>query len=163
GRTEESLAESKRALELDPLSLILNGHLGWHYLNAHQYDLAIEQLKKTLEMDANFGVANWYLGLAYEQEGKYAEAENALRKAREALKENESVAADLGRVYAVSGKKDQARKVIDDLKELSTRKYVSSYHVALIYLALNDTEQTFEWLEKAYQERSDLMVYLKVD
>jgi serine/threonine-protein kinase len=163
GRTDESLAESKRALELDPLSLILNVHLGWHYTNARQYDLAIEQLRKALEMDPNFGVGHWYLGLAYEQEGKYSEAENELRKAKDLLKDNEAIAADIGRVYAVSGKKDQALKVIDELKELSKRRYVSSYHLAMIYNGLRDKDQAFEWLENAYRERSDMLVYLKVE
>ena len=163
GRIEESLAESKRALELDPLSLITNVHLGWHYLNAHQYDLAIEQLSKALEMDPNFGVGHWYLGLADAQKERYSEAENELRKAKELLKDSLVVEADTGYVYAVSGKKDQALKVIDELKELSKRRYVSSYHVAMIYLALKEKDQAFEWLENAFRERSDLLVYLKVE
>ena len=163
GRIEESLAESKRALELDPLSLITNVHLGWHYLNAHQYDLAIEQLSKALEMDPNFGVGHWYLGLADAQKERYSEAENELRKAKELLKDSMATEADTGYVYAVSGKKDQALKVIDELKELSKRRYVSSYHVAMIYLALKEKDQAFEWLENAYRERSDLLVYLKVE
>jgi len=163
GRIEESFVESKRALELDPLGVILNVHLGWHYMNARQYDRAIEQLKKAIEMDPNFGVAHWYLGLAYDHEGMYPEAENELRKAKELLKDNEAVAADLGHVYAVSGRKDEARKVIDELKELSKRKYVSSYHVALIYLGLGEKDQAFEWLDNAYRERSDLLVYLRVE
>ena len=163
GRIEESFVESKRALELDPLGVILNVHLGWHYMNARQYDRAIEQLKKAIEMDPNFGVAHWYLGLSYDHEGMYPEAENELRKAKELLKDNEAVAADLGHVYAVSGRKDEARKVIDELKELSKRKYVSSYHVALIYLGLGEKDQAFEWLENAYRERSDLLVYLRVE
>jgi len=163
GRIEESLAESKRALELDPLSLITNVHLGWHYLNAHQYDLAIEQLSKALEMDPNFGVGHWYLGLADAQKERYSEAENELRKAKELLKDSLVVEADTGYVYAVSGKKDQALKVIDELKELSKRRYVSSYHVAMIYLALKEKDQAFEWLENAFRERSDLLVYLKIE
>ncbi len=163
GRIDESLAESKRALELDPLGLIMNVHLGWHYVNAHQYDLAVEQLNKALEMDSNFGVADWYLGLAYEQQGKYSEDENAFRKAKDLLKDNEAVVADMGHLYAVSGRKDQALKVIEELKALSKQRYASSYHVALIYLALNEMDQAFAWLEKAYQERSDMLVYLKVD
>src|SRR5262249_50606254 len=131
--------------------------------NARQYDLAIEQLNKALEMDSNFGVAYWYLGLAYEQQGKYSEAENAFRKAKDLLKDNEAVVADMGHLYAVSGRKDQALKVIEELKTLSKQRYASSYHIALIYLALNEMDQAFEWLEKAYQERSDMLVYLKVD
>ena len=163
GRIEESLAESKRALELDPLSLIMNVHLGWHYLNAHQYDLAIEQLSKALEMDPNFGMGHWYLGLADAQKERYSEAEDEMRKAKELLKDSMATEADTGYVYAVSGKKDQALKVIDELKELSKRRYVSSYHVAMIYLGLKEKDQAFEWLENAYRERSDLLVYLKVE
>src|SRR2546425_2930415 len=163
GRTQESLAESKRALELDPISLIMNVHLGWHYTNARQYDLATEQLSKALEMDPNYGLGHWYLGLAYEQEGKYSEAENELRKAKDLLKDSEGIAADMGHVYAVSGKKDQALKVIDELKELSKRRYVSSYRLAIIYIGLKEKDQAFEWLENAYRESSDLLVYLKVE
>jgi serine/threonine protein kinase len=61
-------------------------HLGWHYMNTHQYDLAINQLQKALEIDPNFGIAHWYLGLCYEQKGKYAEAEGELRKAQNLLR-----------------------------------------------------------------------------
>jgi TolB-like protein/Tfp pilus assembly protein PilF len=163
GRIEESLAESKRALELDPLGLIMNTHLGWHYMNAHQYDLAIDQFRKTLEMDANYGLAHWYLGLAYEQKAMYAEAAAELRKAKDLLKENVAVAADMGHNYAVSGKRDEAQKVVDELTELSKLRYVSSYHIALIYTGLGEKDRAFEWLENAYKERSDLLVYLKVD
>jgi eukaryotic-like serine/threonine-protein kinase len=163
GRTEESLAESKRALELDPLGLIMNVHLGWHYINAHHYDLAIEQLTKALEMDPNFGIGHWYLGWAYEQEGKYSEAESELRKAQALLKDNEALAADIGHLYAVSGRKDQALKVIGELKEMAKHRYVSLYNVAMIFVGLKDKDQAFEWLENAYRERSDLLVYLKVD
>jgi serine/threonine protein kinase/Tfp pilus assembly protein PilF len=163
GRIQESLAESKQALELDPLGIILNVHLGWHYINAHQYDLAIEQIQRAIEMDPNFGLAYWYLGWAYEQEGKYGEAENALLKGKALLKDNVALAADLGHLYAVTGRKDQALKVIEELKALSNQKYVSSYGIALIYVALNEVDQAFQWLEKAYRERSDLLVYLKVD
>jgi serine/threonine-protein kinase len=163
GRIEESLAESKRALELDPLGLIMNVHLGWHYMTARQFDLAIEQFRKSLEMDPNYGLAHWYLGLAYAQKGKYPEAEEEMRKAKELLTDNMAVEADTGYVYALSGKKDEALKVIDELKELSKRKYVSSYNVAMIYIGLKEKDRAFEWLENAYQERSDLLVYLKVE
>jgi tetratricopeptide (TPR) repeat protein len=163
GRIEESLAESKRALELDPLSLILNTHLGWHYINAHQYDLTIEQLKKTLEMDANYGIAHWYLALAYEQEGKHSESQNELRRAKDLLKDNQATTADMGYVYAALGQRDQALKITDELRELSKQRYVSSYHIALIYARLGEKDRAFEWLENAYKERSDMLVYLKVD
>jgi len=163
-RTEESLAESKRALELDQLALIMNVHLGWAYFYAHQYDLASEQLRKSLEMDPNYGVAHWYLGQAYKQQKLYTEAETEFREAKDIFKiDNPGVDADMGQAYAISGKRNEAQNVIDELKELSKQKYVASYHIALIYAGLGETDRAFEWLENAYGERSDLLVYLKVD
>jgi len=163
GRIDESLAESKRALELDQFSLIINTHLGWHYIYAHQYDLAIEQLRKTIDMDPNYGMAHWYLGLAYEQSPMYAQAGAEIRTAKDLLKNNVGVEAGIGRVDALSGKRAEAQKVIDELKDMSKQIYVSSYHVASIYASLGDKERAFEWLENAYKERSDSLVYLKVD
>jgi tetratricopeptide (TPR) repeat protein len=119
GRTEESLAESKRALEIDQLGLIMNVHLGWHYLYAHKYDLAIEQFQKTLEMDPNYGLTHWYLGEAYEQKAMYVEAAAELLKAKDLLTENVAVDAEMGRTYALAGKRDDAQKVIDEFKQIS--------------------------------------------
>jgi TolB-like protein/Tfp pilus assembly protein PilF len=163
GQTEESLAESKRALELDQLGLVMNVHLGWHYFYARQYDLAIEQFRKTLEMDPNYGLTHWYLGMGYEQKANYVEALTELQKGKDLLKENVGVEADLGHAYAVSGNRKEAQKVMDELEELSKQRYVSSYHIALIYTGLGEKDRAFEWLEKAYEERSDLLVYLKVE
>jgi len=163
GRTNESLAESKRALELDQLSLIMNTHLGWHYFMAHQFDLAIEQLRKTIEMDPNYGLAHWYLGLAYEQSAMYAQAAAELQTAKDLLKKNVGIEAGIGRVDALSGKRAEAEKVIDELKDRSKQIYVSSYHMASIYASLGDKDRAFEWLQGAYKERSDSLVYLKVD
>jgi len=162
-RPEESLAESKRALELDQLDLVMNIHLGWHYIYAHQYDLAIEQFRKTLEMDPNYGLTHWYLGQAYAQKGMYAEAETELRKAKYLLQQNVAVEADIGYAYAASGKGGEAKKAIDELKQSSKQRYVSSYYIALIHTGLGEKDSAFEWLENAYRERSDLLIYLKVD
>src|SRR5260370_11491252 len=163
GQAEESLAESKRALELDQLGLVMNVHLGWHYFYARQYDLAIEQFRKSLEMERNYGFTHWYLGMAYEQKANYVEALTELQKGKDLLKENVGVEADLGHAYAVSGNREEAQKVMDELEELSKQRYVSSYHIALICTGLGEKDRAFEWLEKAYEERSDLLVYLKVE
>jgi TolB-like protein/Tfp pilus assembly protein PilF/class 3 adenylate cyclase len=162
-RTGESLVESKRALELDQLGLIMNVHLGWHYLYARQPDLAIDQLRKTLELDPNYGLTHWYLGLAHAQKSSYADAVTELRISRRLLPDNVGVQADIGYVHAVSGQKRQAHKLISDLSKLSKKKYVSSYHTALIYVGLRENDHAFEWLEKAYGERSDSLVYLAVE
>jgi adenylate cyclase len=163
GRTDESFLESKRALELDPVGLVMNVHLGWHYFYARQYDQAVEQLQKTIEMDPNRGFTHWYLGLALEQQGKYQKATSELQKGHALLGDNLGVEADLGHTYAVSGNREAAQRMIEELKELSAQRYVAAYHVALIYTGLGEKAEAFQWLEKAYQERSDLLVYLKVE
>jgi serine/threonine protein kinase len=163
GRIEESLTESRRALELDPLLLVLNVHLGWHYLYARQYDQAIEQFRKTLEMDPHFRQAHLYLGWAYLGNGMYAEAIGELQTAKALFAGSGEAEAGLGYVYAVSGKRGDAQRVLDQLKELSKRRYVSPFFIALIYAGLEEKDQAFAWLERAYVDRSDLLVYLEME
>jgi TolB-like protein/DNA-binding winged helix-turn-helix (wHTH) protein/Tfp pilus assembly protein PilF len=163
GRLNEALAESARALELDPLSPIINAHLGWHHIYTRQYDRAIEQLTKTLELDPHYGLAFWYRGLAYAQKKMYPEALRELGSARDLLPGNLVLESDIGNVYAVSGNKRAAESVIAELKQESAHRYANPYQIALIYAGLGQRDQTFEWLEKAYRGRSDLLVYFKVD
>jgi TolB-like protein/Tfp pilus assembly protein PilF len=163
GRTDESLTQSKRALELDRLGLVINAHLGWHYLYADQPDLAIDQFQRTLEIDPNYGLAHWYLGQAYERKAMYDEAFAELNKAKAILEQNAGVEADIAYTFAISGKKEPARKIMRELEQRSKSTYVSSYHLALIYAALGETDRSFECLDNAGRERSDLLVYLKID
>ncbi|MEK6325766.1 MAG: protein kinase [Acidobacteriota bacterium] len=163
GRIEESLAESRRALELDPLLVVLNLHLGWHYLYARNYDQAIEQFRRTLEMDPYFQQAHLYLGWAYIGKGMYAEAIGELQTAKALVAGSGEAETALGYIYAVSGKRGDALRVLDQLKELSKRRYVSPFFIALIYAGLEEKDQAFTWLEKAYVDRSDLLVYLEME
>lgn len=163
GRHEEAIAEIERARELDPLSLIINTNVAWVYWLARQYDRAIGQFRKTVEMDPSFGLAHERLGLAYEQKGMYEEATAAFRKAMALLGDNTEVVAALGHALGVAGRRDDAQKVLVELQRLSTRKYVSSYDVAVVYLGLGDKGQALTWLEKACQERAGGLLYAKVD
>ena len=163
GRTEESLAESKRALENGPLDLILTVHLGWHYLYTRQYKLAEEQFNKALEMDSNYVQARRYLGLTYEQTGHHEEALTEFQKALALVKQNTDIEAEVGHALAVANKKAEAQKVLDRLLTLSRQRFVSSYDVACIYVGLGDHDKAMQWLEKAIDERSDWLVYLQVD
>jgi len=163
GRTQESLVESKRALELDQLGLNINAHLGWHYLYGRQYDLAIKHFRKTLEMDPNYGLTHWYLGLCYEQKAMYPEAAAELGKAEELLKGNMILHGDLGHLYAVSGKRNEAQKILDELQKSSKQQYDWPYQIALIYVGLGEKDRALEWLQKAYEARSDWLIYLKVE
>jgi eukaryotic-like serine/threonine-protein kinase len=162
GRFDEALPELKKALELDPLSLIINTGLGRMYCGARRYDEAIDQLKTTLEIEPNFAEAHFQLALAYEGKGKYEKAANEFHKAVE-LFEDPTMRGWIAREQALAGKKDEARKLLDELKTLSKQQYVSPYMIAIGYAALGDREQAFEWLEKVYVDRSYYVVWLKVD
>jgi serine/threonine-protein kinase len=161
GRDEESLTESRRCLELEPLNLLLNVHLGWHYLYTRQSDQAVKQLQKTLEMDANFAQTHRWLGLALEQQTRSADAIAELQKAITLVGGNTLTEAELAHAHAVSGKRDEAQKELARLKEIAQHKYVPAYQIAAIYAGLGEKDQAFAWLDKAYDERSDLLVNLK--
>jgi TolB-like protein/Tfp pilus assembly protein PilF/class 3 adenylate cyclase len=163
GRTEESLAESERALELDQLDIGMNLHLGWHYFYARKYDVAIDQFRKTLQLEPNYGLTHWYLGMALQAKANHREALMELETGKNLLRETVGVHAELAHAYATSGNRHRTQKLIDDLLELSKRRYVSSYYFALIYTGLGEKDRAFEWLERAYEERSDLLVYLSVE
>ena len=163
GRPDEALSESRRALDLDPVSPIINLHLGWHYLNTRQYDRAIDQLTKTLELDPNYPLAYWYRGQAYEQKKMYADALRDMGKAKELLPGNLAVQCDIGHVYAVSGDRSVAKKLISVLKQESGRRYVNQYELALIYIGLGQNDQALKLLDRAFREHSDMLVYLNVD
>jgi TolB-like protein/DNA-binding winged helix-turn-helix (wHTH) protein/Tfp pilus assembly protein PilF len=163
GRTDESLAESKRALELEPLNLAIGGHLGWHYLYARQYDQAIEQIRKTLELDPAFPQTQRYAAWAYLQKGMRQEAIASLRAALGRLGRNPEVEGELGHALGVAGRRAEALAMLEGLRQLSSTRYVSPYSVALVHAGLGDRDQALAWLDKAYAERSDYMPYLKLE
>jgi serine/threonine protein kinase/Tfp pilus assembly protein PilF len=162
-RMGESLAESLCALELDPLNPGMSTHLGWHHLMAREYDRAIEQFRTALELDRSFSPAHIYLGHAYERKGMYAEAIAQFQKGRALYEKNPLFLGFLGHSYAVSGNRDEARKAINKLKEQPGQEFVWPFMMALIYTGLGEKDQAFECLEKAYQDRNDDLIYLKVE
>jgi len=116
-----------------------------------------------VELEPNYGLTYWYLGLVYEQKGMYVEALKEMGSAKDFLKSNLTVDADMGRVYALSGRRSEADRAIARLKKESSRRYVNPYQIGLIYVGLGQNDQAFEWLDKAVGERSDMLVYLKTD
>src|SRR4029450_11414676 len=160
GRTDESLAESKRPLELEPLHLVVGPHLGWHYLYARQYDQAIEQFRKTLELDPAFSQTQRYAAWGYLQKGMRQEAIASLRAALGQLGRDPKVEGELGYALGVDGQRAEALAVLEGLRQLSSTRYVAAYSVTPVTAGLGDRDQAMAWLEKAYVERSDYMVYL---
>ena len=164
GRMEEAMGEIKRAQECDPLSLIINADVGRAFFWARRYDQAIEQLRKTLdESDTNFAAAHWYLGMAYEQKTMYEEAIAEYRKWSGLSGGDSAPIGALGHAYAVSAKRGEAQKALMRLEDLSKGRYVSPYDVALIYIGLGEKDQTLDWLEKAYEDHSAWLIWIKVD
>ena len=161
GRLEEATVEMAQALELDPVSLIINKNVGDPFYYMRQYDEAIEQYRKTLELDPSFFLARLWLGKSYEQKGMYKEAITEFQNARSS-DDNPAILGALGHVYAVAGNRGEAEKIIKELKGLSER-YVAPYHIAIIYAGLQKKDEAFEWLEEAYQGRDEWLLYLKID
>ncbi len=158
-RFEESLAASKRALELDPLDLVLNIHMAWHYFMAHDFDNAVESSLRTLAFEENYHFAHFFLGLAFEQKMMMGQSIDALRKSVD-LSGGFYLGA-LGHAYATANDRAAALEVLRDLVDTSRRRYVAPYEIGLIHSALGETDRLFEWLEKAYDERSGWLVYLE--
>lgn len=154
-------AENTRAHELDPLS----GFLGPdYYFASGQYDLAIEAFRKRLEIDPNSAGAYLGLGRAYERKGMYQEAIAQIQKGVSLSGGNPGSLASLGYTYALSGKRVEARKILKQLAQLSKRRYVSPYSIAMVYVGLGEKDLAFDWLEKALADRSgELVTSLRVD
>lgn len=163
GRPKDSLAESNRALELDPLSPIMSVHLGWLYYFLRDYEQALDQLNKTIDLDPNYGLAYWYIGLVKEQQSAFTEALAAMKRGDELLKDNLVVKADLAHTLAVSGRKTDAAEALQSLLAASRTRYVNPFEIGLVHIGLGLSDEAFQWLNRAYEERSDLMVYLRVD
>jgi DNA-binding winged helix-turn-helix (wHTH) protein/TolB-like protein/Tfp pilus assembly protein PilF len=163
GRLGEAIEEAKRAQELDPVSPSSNLTLATAYYDARQYDQAIKQSQEILELDPNFVPARVNLGFAYVQKKMYEEAISEFQKVRALLGGSSDMVALLGYAYAMAGKKDEARKALDELNRLSKQRHVSPFGRAQIYAGLGENDLVFEWLEKAYEDRFWLMGLLKVD
>jgi TolB-like protein/Tfp pilus assembly protein PilF len=161
-RHQEAIKNLKQALKLDPISLGIITDLGVVYYFARKYDKAIKQYEKVLEMEPNFIRAYITLGSTYGQKGMYKEAINMIHKAIE-LSGNRSRIAALGRSYAIAGKKDKAKNIIQELMDLSKKQYISPYCICLIYASMGEKAQALDWLEKAYNEHVSELIYLKVD
>jgi serine/threonine protein kinase/TolB-like protein/Flp pilus assembly protein TadD len=162
-RPDEAIKEAQRAQEIDPLSLIANASAGEVLYRARQYDRSIEQARKALELDPGFAVGHMELARCFVEQGKYEESIAAYKQAVSLMGRTSQLVGELGYTYAVSGKRADALKMLDELKEMSARQYVSPLYFAFVHIGLGDKEQAFVHLEQAYQERSTWLMWIKVD
>jgi tetratricopeptide (TPR) repeat protein len=163
GRTSEAISEAIRARELEPASLSTNMNVAWQFYFARQYEQAIAGCKKTLDLDPSFIQALWALGRTYAQKQMFNESIKSLQEAVSLSGGGQVYSSALGYTHAISGHKEKAQKTLEALKRLSKDRYVSPYWIALVYAGLGNSEAAFEWLEKAYLERSGGMVWLATE
>jgi TolB-like protein/DNA-binding winged helix-turn-helix (wHTH) protein/Tfp pilus assembly protein PilF len=163
GRVQDSFAQIQKARQLDPLSLSINFSLGWRLYMARQYDAAIAQLKDTLDMDPSYELPHLVAGQAYEQKGNHALAIAELRQAVDLSHGTPLMVSALAHVYARSGNRVEAEKLLAQLKAKSMTEYVSPYYLAIVSVGLGRNQEALDWLEKAYGDRSNGLVFLQME
>jgi serine/threonine protein kinase/tetratricopeptide (TPR) repeat protein len=163
GRHAEALASMKKSLELDPLSLIINVAIGWAYYHARQYHQAVEQLLRTVELDPNYPMTHWLLGLVYRKTARYDLAIGAGEKGVNLSGGSPLMRAALAHTYGMAGRAADARRVLDELTELTKQKYVAPHFFAGIHLGLSEHGRAMEYLEKSCAEHCHWLIYLHID
>ncbi|MGD0507581.1 MAG: tetratricopeptide repeat protein, partial [Terriglobales bacterium] len=163
GYLEQAIAERKRAVSIEPMSPLLNVALGEAYYEAHRFSDSIGSYQAALSIDPHYGVAIIQIGRNYEQMGMYPQALQAYQSILAFAPHDPALLALLGHLYAVSGQKAAARGIISQLQQIGGERYVPSLYVAMIYIGLDDKNQAFAWLDKAYEERCEYLVYLPTD
>jgi TolB-like protein/DNA-binding winged helix-turn-helix (wHTH) protein/Tfp pilus assembly protein PilF len=163
GRIQDSFERIQKARELDPLSISINFSLGWRLYMARQYDRAIAQLRDTLEMDPTYELPHLVVGQAYEQKGDYAQAITELKKAVELSHGTPLMLSALAHAYGQSGNRMEAERLLTELHTMSKTQYVSPYYFAIVCVGLGNSNQALDWLEKAFEDRSNGLVFLKME
>ncbi len=159
-RDEEAIAEIRLAQKMDPLSSVINTSVAETLVAMGQYDQALEEIESTLELDPNFALSHEILGWIYLAKEMPEKAILAFRAEAEISAESPEPQAELAYAYAAAGQKDRAIKIVEGLELRSKESYVSPYFIALAYTGLGERDRAFEWLEKAFNERSTLLPYI---
>jgi serine/threonine-protein kinase len=162
-RYDEAVAEGKRAQELDPLSLIITANLSDDYFYQGKYDEALQYAKATVDMDPNFFLGHLSVGTVYEMKGNYTVALTEYQRVME-LNDDPNYLAYLAHLYAVSGKRDEALKTLEQMKQIANGgRYISHYGYAVVYAGLGNKDKAIEQLEQSFEERGPDFLYVAVD
>jgi TolB-like protein/DNA-binding winged helix-turn-helix (wHTH) protein/Tfp pilus assembly protein PilF len=153
GRDDDALIELRRAESLDPLSLIINADIADALCVAHRYDEAVEQSEKTLKMDSNFAIGHYELGQALMQKHMYDPAIAEFQRAIELSGHSGAFDSNLGYAYAVSGRKEEALKIVGELESRYAENHSVDADIALIYVGLDDQDEAISRLNRAFDGR----------
>ena len=162
-RHAEAIAEARRALQLDPLNLMIGTWVGLRYYLAHDYMQAIEENRASVDLDPNFAAAHLLLGEDYIQVGMHKKAIDELKTAANLSGGSPLYTAQVGVALAIADRNRDALRMAHELETMSRTLYVSPYGLAQIYAALNRKDDTFKWLQRAYDDHAVWMGYLAVD
>ena len=163
GRPAEAFRQIQAAQQRDPLSLSVNTDLGFYYYYTEQYDEAVKQLKLVLQINPDFPPAHLWLGRAYQELGKFDEALSAFRRVEERVHDWSVTIAARGFVAGMARRRQDALDALAELKQLSGRSFVTSYGVALVHAGLGRNDDAFASLNKAFDERSNWLIWLRLD
>lgn len=162
GKTDEAVSVMKRATEADPLSLIINNEYGWALYFSRKYSEAAQVWQKGLDMDRGFAVSQMSLSQALERLGRTGEALASAKKAAQ-MEVSAYNLIEVACAYAVAGQPQEARKTLAQVQTLSAREYVDEYVIAYAYAELHDADETFRRLERAFEQRSSQLIWIKVE
>jgi TolB-like protein len=163
GMLEEAREEMLRAQALDPISSIIARDVARIHYYSQNYDAALEQCDHTIELNPHFPPAYWMLGRIQEQRGDLDESAAAFQRALQLSPQSPVVQAALGRTFALSGKRNEAVSILHELLNLRGKRYVSPFEIGLLHFALDEVEEGFGWVEKAFQDRSYELISIRVD
>jgi TolB-like protein/DNA-binding winged helix-turn-helix (wHTH) protein/Flp pilus assembly protein TadD len=161
GRTDEGIAELRKAESLDPLSLIIGADLADALCIARRYDESVAESQKVLELDPNFAVAHYELGQTFEQKQMHGEAIAEFQKAIELSGHGGAFDSNLAYAYAASGRKEDALKILADLESRREQNPSADANIALVHVGLGDQDQAMIWLNKAYEARFNPSILLR--
>ena len=163
GRLKEAEAEFKRAAEIDPLYYLAVIGLAENAYRRDDPDAAITLAKKALDLDATYYFSHWMLGLAYFLKGKVEEAVAAVERAAGFSERNPWVLASLGNLYSRAGRSEDAKAVLEEIKQRAQSGYVAPGVFGIMCLGLGQVEQALDWYEKAIEDRDAIALYLSTE
>ena len=163
GRLDEAITECSKAIELDPLSAVLIDPMNIALLRSGRLKQARKQLEKLTSMEPNYAHAWWVLGQTYISESRFEEGISKIEKAFDLSKKNALILSGLGWAYAISSRKSEAQKVVLELKRRKKTEYIRPYLFAKVYAALGEIDQSFEWLETAYEDHDVSLAFILND
>jgi serine/threonine-protein kinase len=163
GRADESIAEARKSVELDPLTLLTQAAAARPYYNARRYEEALAQARRTLEIDSTFSRALFWAGLAQEQLGRPDEAILTLQRTIASSGSIPVYLAALGHAYATAGRRREALAIVEELRSRADSVYTSPFDLATVYVGLGMIDETFRELEQAFTGRAYGLVFIRVD